>query len=258
MLWRHRPLEASLQTLSLFYRSHLVFLLPPWLYILNPFVQLTGAGTASSPVLSPILSAYSKVPHSAHFYISGTAEPIALIFWHVASGQLVMWLQHAQGVLLCTWARARLASISRGTAELIVLKFVKWAETDIICGFDKAMGASVHGWRIVETWGGAFTFISKRSREFLLFLSSIYQNLRFNHQFLIDIGFKFCFVISFSYFERVHLAVRGCTCAPRGCSRTLKTPNSPPLHQCTCARAHSTSFLGSWLELIQGWWLWNF
>ena len=30
-----------------------------------------------------------------------------------------------------------------GTAELIVLKFVTWAETDMICGFDKAMGASV-------------------------------------------------------------------------------------------------------------------
>ena len=31
-----------------------------------------------------------------------------------------------------------------GTAELIVLQFVTWAETDMICGFDKAMGASVH------------------------------------------------------------------------------------------------------------------
>ena len=32
--------------------------------------------------------------------------------WHVASDQLVMWLQHAHGVSLCTWARAHLASIS--------------------------------------------------------------------------------------------------------------------------------------------------
>ena len=31
-----------------------------------------------------------------------------------------------------------------GTAELIVLKFVTWAETDMICGLDKAMGVSVH------------------------------------------------------------------------------------------------------------------
>ena len=46
---------------------------------------------------------------------------------------------------------------------------------------------------------------------------------------LLDIGFKWCFVISFFCFERVHLAMRGCTCALRGCSRTLKTPNSPPL-----------------------------
>ena len=31
-----------------------------------------------------------------------------------------------------------------GTAELIVLKFATWAETDMICGLDKAMGVSVH------------------------------------------------------------------------------------------------------------------
>ena len=46
---------------------------------------------------------------------------------------------------------------------------------------------------------------------------------------LLDIGFKWCFVISFFYFERLHLAMRGCTCTLRGCSRTLKTPNSPAL-----------------------------
>ena len=32
MRWCHRPLEASIQTSSLFYRSDLVFLLPPWPY----------------------------------------------------------------------------------------------------------------------------------------------------------------------------------------------------------------------------------
>ena len=31
------------------------------------------------------------------------------------------------------------------------------------------------------------------------------------------------------HFEGELLAVRGRTCVPRGCSRTLKTPNSPPL-----------------------------
>ena len=29
--------------------------------------------------------------------------------------------------------------------------------------------------------------------------------------------------------EGVFLALKGCTCVLRGCSRTLKTPNSPPL-----------------------------
>ena len=46
---------------------------------------------------------------------------------------------------------------------------------------------------------------------------------------LLDIGYKWCFVISFFCFERVHLAMRGCTCALRECTRTLKTPNYPPL-----------------------------
>ena len=46
---------------------------------------------------------------------------------------------------------------------------------------------------------------------------------------LLDIGFKRCFTIYFFCFERVLLAMRGCTLSLRGCSRTLKTPNSPPL-----------------------------
>ena len=46
---------------------------------------------------------------------------------------------------------------------------------------------------------------------------------------LLDIGFKWCLMIFFICFERVLLAMRGCTCSLRGCSRTLKTPNSPPL-----------------------------
>ena len=36
--------------------------------------------------------------------------------------------------------------------------------------------------------------------------------------------------MNFSYnFEGVLLAMRGCTCVLRGCSRILKTPNSPSL-----------------------------
>ena len=46
---------------------------------------------------------------------------------------------------------------------------------------------------------------------------------------LLEIGFKGCFIKFSFHFEGVLLAVRGCTCMLRGCSRTLKTPNSPPL-----------------------------
>ena len=47
--------------------------------------------------------------------------------------------------------------------------------------------------------------------------------------FLLDLSIKMCFINFFFNFERVHLAMKGCTCVLRGCSRTLKTPNSPPL-----------------------------
>ena len=40
--------------------------------------------------------------------------------------------------------------------------------------------------------------------------------------FLLDLGITKCFMKFFFNFERVLLATRGC-------SRTLKTPNSPPL-----------------------------
>ena len=37
------------------------------------------------------------------------------------------------------------------------------------------------------------------------------------------------FIKFFFHFEGMLLAVRGCTSMFKGCSRTLKTPNSPPL-----------------------------
>ena len=46
---------------------------------------------------------------------------------------------------------------------------------------------------------------------------------------LLDIGLKWCFIKFSLHFEGVFLAARGCTCTLRGCSRTLKTPNSPHL-----------------------------
>ena len=46
---------------------------------------------------------------------------------------------------------------------------------------------------------------------------------------LVDICLKRCFIKFSFYFEGVLLVVRGCTSMFRGCSRTLKTPNSPPL-----------------------------
>ena len=38
-----------------------------------------------------------------------------------------------------------------------------------------------------------------------------------------------CFMSFFFNFEGVLLVMRGCACVLRGCSRALKTPNSPPL-----------------------------
>ena len=45
----------------------------------------------------------------------------------------------------------------------------------------------------------------------------------------LDICLKQCFTKFSFHFEGVLLAVRGCSFMFRGCSRTLKTPNSPPL-----------------------------
>ena len=46
---------------------------------------------------------------------------------------------------------------------------------------------------------------------------------------LLDICLKRCFIKFSFHFEGVLLAMRGCTSMFRGCSRTLKTPYSPPL-----------------------------
>ena len=46
---------------------------------------------------------------------------------------------------------------------------------------------------------------------------------------LLDTGLQWCFMDFLFRFEGVLLAVIGCTCALRGCLRTLKTPNSPPV-----------------------------
>ena len=46
---------------------------------------------------------------------------------------------------------------------------------------------------------------------------------------LLDVCLKRHFIKFFFHFEGVLLTVRGCTSMFRGCSRTLKTPNSPPL-----------------------------
>ena len=47
--------------------------------------------------------------------------------------------------------------------------------------------------------------------------------------FLFNLGIIRYFITLFFNFEGMLLAMRGCTCVFRGCSRTLKTPNSPPL-----------------------------
>ena len=46
----------------------------------------------------------------------------------------------------CHYAREHVHTplLYLGTAELIVLKFATWAETDMMCGFDNAIGVSVH------------------------------------------------------------------------------------------------------------------
>ena len=55
-----------------------------------------------------------------------------------------MWLQHAHGGVTMHVSTCTPRFYILGTAELIVLKFVTRAETNMICGFDKAMEVPVH------------------------------------------------------------------------------------------------------------------
>ena len=96
--------------------------------------------------------------------------------------------------------------------------------------------AGVHGRKIVKTRGGAFSFISKRSEELFPFFHRFAQIYALITISLSDIRFKWCFIIFFFCFQRVVLAMRVCTYSLRGCSRTLKTPNSPPLRTLQLSR----------------------
>ena len=71
--------------------------------------------------------------------------------------------------------------------------------------------------------------VQSETRNYLLFYPDIKLIWTSNIIYLLDVCLKRCFAKFSFHFEGVLLAVRGCTCVLRGCSRTLKTPNSPPL-----------------------------
>ena len=83
----------------------------------------------------------------------------------------------------------------------------------------KREGALFHWW----------PFISKRNGELqLVYTDNCKPNLNVKTTItLLDIVLKRCFIKFSFHFEWVFLAVRGCNSMFRGCSRTLKTPNSP-------------------------------
>ena len=81
-----------------------------------------------------------------------------------------------------------------------------------------------------------WSFSSKRNDRLQLFYTDTHHltspsmpNMNIKTITLLDICLKRCFIKFSFHFEGVLLAVRGCTSMFRGCSRTLKTPNSPPL-----------------------------
>ena len=96
MLWRHRPLEAPIQTSILLTISIRPGFPLTSVVILNLFVQLTGVVTDSSPVLSPILSVYSKVPHLVHSSFQIFANDLPLF----ASGAYVVQYADDTQILL--------------------------------------------------------------------------------------------------------------------------------------------------------------
>ena len=85
------------------------------------------------------------------------------------------------------------------------------------------------GGELSKREGVLFRSFESEARSFYCFFHRFAQIYVLITISLLDIGFKWCFMTFFFCFERVLLAMRGCTFSLRGCSRTLKTPNSPPL-----------------------------
>ena len=76
--------------------------------------------------------------------------------------------------------------------------------------------------------GVLFRSFQSEARSFCCFFHRFAQIYVLITISLWDIGFKWWFMTLYFCFERVLLTMRGCTFSLRGCSRTLKTPNSPP------------------------------
>ena len=94
-----------------------------------------------------------------------------------------------------------------------------------------------------------WSFSSNRNDRLQLFYTDTHHltspsmpNMNIKTITLLDICLKRCFIKFSFHFEGVLLAVRGCTSMFRGCSRTLKTPNSPPLHSGISANDENIDF----------------
>ena len=83
----------------------------------------------------------------------------------------------------------------------------------------KCEGVPFHWW----------LFSSKRNDKLRPFYPDINLIGTSKHHKFVGCRFETVFHYISFHFEGVPLAVRGCTCMLKGCSRTLKTPNSPPL-----------------------------
>ena len=95
------------------------------------------------------------------------------------------------------------------------------------------------GGELSKREGVLLRLFQSKARSFCCFFSRFTQIYALITISLLDIVFKWRFMIFFFCFEGVLLAMRGCTCLLRGCSRTLKTPNSPPLGPGPGSRAKS-------------------
>ena len=69
---------------------------------------------------------------------------------------------------------------------------------------------------------GAFCSFQSQAKSFSRFFHRFAQIYALITISLLDIRFKWCFMIFFFCFEGVLLAMRGCTYSLRGCSRSLK------------------------------------